>query len=805
MQENLEIIITANSSGANRNISNTERELEKLKKKTEETQNKISETMASIKRGVTVALASVTALVAGMGALGRSATENQKSIGRLISSFQALGSSAKQATKTYTQLFGFLGDSGTATEAANLLAQITTNTKDLEQWTKILQGVYATFPDSLPVEALAEATNETIKVGQVTGNLADAVNWLGVSEDAVNAQLAQLNTTQEREAYLRSLLNGLYGQAAEIYAINNAEMIAYNQSQAKLSATLAQLSKTLTPVLTAFNNVATVLLTSLAPAIEWVSAAIVVFCEWIAKAVAWVGAFFGVSISFGNAANNIGKVNTGLGKMNNQLESGVASANALKKATMGFDELNVVPSNSGSGGASVSGGGGAIDVPQIDTSAITSGVDQFKQKIAEVKEEIQGVLVLVGLVAIGLLAWKIAEFVTGIQNGTLAMSVLLDKLKFVGGIMLIIAGALLLIKGYSDAWANGIDWENFALILGGIGLIVGGVTLAFGALAGAIATIIGGVALVVLGIKDLVTNGYSMQGVLTVLVGVILLIVGALWAFNAALLANPITWVVIAILALVATFVILWNECEGFRNFWINLWDNIKKAFKAVWEWLKQAAIDIGNFFVDAWEFIKDAWSACGDFFSGIWEGIKNAFGAVGTWFKDTFTKAWEGVKNVFSTGGKIFDGIKSGISNVFTTVVNGLIGGINKVIAVPFNKINSILNWIRGIEVAGFKPFKDLWGYNPLSVPQIPKLAKGGITMGNTIANIGEDGYTEAVLPLERNTEWMDVLAERIANRNSAPSRIVLMVDGKELGYAAINGINGITQQTGSLQLRMI
>ena len=185
------------------------------------------------------------------------------------------------------------------------------------------------------------------------------------------------------------------------------------------------------------------------------------------------------------------------------------------------------------------------------------------------------------------------------------------------------------------------------------------------------------------------------------------------------------------------------------------------------------------------------------------WDGVKSVFGAVADWFKNVFTKAWDGVRKVFSVGGKIFDGIKDGIANVFKTVVNGIIGGINKVIAVPFNAINGVLNKIRSVSVAGIEPFKGLIKYNALSVPQIPKLATGGIVTGSTIANIGENGR-EAVLPLENNTEWMDTLADKIAERNSSPSKIVLQVGEKELGWAAINGINGITKQTGNIQLAL-
>ena len=84
-----------------------------------------------------------------------------------------------------------------------------------------------------------------------------------------------------------------------------------------------------------------------------------------------------------------------------------------------------------------------------------------------------------------------------------------------------------------------------------------------------------------------------------------------------------------------------------------------------------------------------------------------------------------------------------------------------------------------------------------------MPRLAEGGIATRSVLANIGEAGK-EAVLPLEYNTEWMDTLADKIAARNSGPTKIVLKVGEKELGWATIDSINSITKQTGAIQLTL-
>lgn len=215
------------------------------------------------------------------------------------------------------------------------------------------------------------------------------------------------------------------------------------------------------------------------------------------------------------------------------------------------------------------------------------------------------------------------------------------------------------------------------------------------------------------------------------------------WLLNAAMSANPIGLVVAAIAALVAAFVYLWNNCDGFREFWINLWDKIKAV----------VATAVAG--------IKNVWNGITGFFSGIWNGIKGAFGNVADWFKNIFTRAWNGVKNVFSTGGKIFSGITTGISNVFKNIVNKIIGGINNVISVPFKAINTMLKKLKSINILGVAPFG--W-VTEFKIPQIPMLAKGGIVDSPTAAVIGDAGK-EAVMPLEHNTGWIDSLAARISS----------------------------------------
>ena len=136
----------------------------------------------------------------------------------------------------------------------------------------------------------------------------------------------------------------------------------------------------------------------------------------------------------------------------------------------------------------------------------------------------------------------------------------------------------------------------------------------------------------------------------------------AMIALNAVMLANPIFLIIAAVTALIAIFVLLWNKCEGFRNFWKGLWEEIKKTVEKY--------IDaIVNFFKTAWEVIKLVWSAVTDFFKGIWDGIKEVFSDVKDFFVSRFKQSVENVKIVWNAITGFFKGIWNGIKNIFKSV----------------------------------------------------------------------------------------------------------------------------------------
>ena len=221
------------------------------------------------------------------------------------------------------------------------------------------------------------------------------------------------------------------------------------------------------------------------------------------------------------------------------------------------------------------------------------------------------------------------------------------------------------------------------------------------------------------------------------LAGVINAAKGVFAAFNAVCAANPYVIIIAAIVALVAAFIYLWNNCEEFRQFWIDLWESIKEIAIAVWEALKA-------FFKAAWEAIKTTattvWNAIKDFFSGLWEGIKNIFTTVVNAITTFLSTAWNGIKNTVTTVWNaiktFFTTIWNGIKNVFTTVVNA----ISTFLTTAWNGIKNTATTIWNA-ISGF--FTTCWNGIKNAVTSAVNAIKNAVTTAwnnikNTVTSIG-------------------------------------------------------------------
>ena len=285
------------------------------------------------------------------------------------------------------------------------------------------------------------------------------------------------------------------------------------------------------------------------------------------------------------------------------------------------------------------------------------------------------------------------------------------------------------------------------------------------------------------------------------------------------------------------------NVATWFSTMFTNAWNGIVNVFKSIGQWFKDRWNDVvnalsnvatwfGTMFKNAWNGIVNVFSVAGSWFSGIWGGIKavfsgvveffrgifqgawntitSIFSTIPNWFSNIFSKAWAGVRDVFSTGGRIFMGITEGILGTFKTVVNGIIGGINRVITIPFNGINGILDGIRGISVMGVAPFS--W-IGRISTPQIPMLAQGGFVKANTpqLAMIGDNKHYGEIVAPENKMLAMAREAARLSKDSNSSAEVVallrqlvalvagmdLNIDGESVTRKIFDIANGIQQRT--------
>lgn len=481
------------------------------------------------------------------------------------------------------------------------------------------------------------------------------------------------------------------------------------------------------------------LISAFAPIYNYILPAIRTLLTWLAKLTAVVSVF--INSLFGKTASQADASAKALYNQASATEAAGDAAEKAKKQLSGLDEMNRWESNDSSGG----GGGGSSGIaPKFDLS---DQVDTGKiGKIAAVVRELSP---YVAAVAAGFAAWKIGKKFLG--N--------LSKAK---QLALAVAGAVLMAINVADMLKNGINFDNLTGYIIGAAAAVTGLGLAFGVLGGAITAIVAGLVLLGVAIRDVIKNGFNNKN-LTAITVALLTIGGAIAIITGA-------WIPLLIAAIAA--VVVWIVAK-----WTSIKEWISKTISSIDAAFEQFLANVEEGVAAAVDWVIEKWTAVKDWFSGLWEkvssgavaawdGIKSAFKSVPEWFQSKFRDAWQKVKDVFSTGGRIWSGIKEGIESTFHTVVNAIIRGMNTIIAVPFNKINSMLNTIRNAHFLGISPFQNMWGVNPLPVPQIPMLARG------------------AVIPANR--QFLAVLGDqRNGNNLEAPESLLRQIVREEAGGA--------------------
>lgn len=252
MNEELKIIIKAETEQLRDELQKGKKEVEDFGKDSEKNFDTFDDAVAKAKDACKTAMvgiaAAITGAVAAMTALAEETREFRNNQAKLTTAFETAGASAETATKVYDELYRVLGDDGQATEAAAHLAKLSNNQEELAEWTDIAKGVYAEFGDSLPIEGLTEAANETAKTGKLTGSLADALNWAGIKEDDFQESLDKCNTEAEREQKIRSTLIKTYKNSSTAYEKNNKNVLKANEAQNKLNKAMAKAGDTVEPV-----------------------------------------------------------------------------------------------------------------------------------------------------------------------------------------------------------------------------------------------------------------------------------------------------------------------------------------------------------------------------------------------------------------------------------------------------------------------------------------------------------------------------------------------------------------------------
>lgn len=631
-----------------------------------------------------------------------------------------------------------------AKKAANNVDKAAQKVATLRQQLEELQAVAENEKKTRSTGTVSQETGEAIqkttqqlKMAQLdleSSQIAHEKASAAVSEYVGKQRLAAL-TTQNVSEQFKKFTKRIAGLAKRVFIFTMITKALRTMRKMLLSTIGADKQMS-----TSLAQIRGNLISAFAPIYNYILPAIRTLLAWLAKLTAVVSVF--INSLFGKTASQADASAKALYNQASAAEAAGDAAEKTKKQLSGLDEMNRWESNDSSGGGG--GGGSSGAAPKFDLS---DQVDTGKiGKIAAVVRELSP---YVAAVAAGFAAWKIGKKFLG--N--------LSKAK---QLALAVAGAVLMAINVVDMLKNGINFDNLTGYIIGAAAAVTGLGLAFGVLGGAITAIVAGLVLLGVAIRDVIKNGFNSKN-LTAITVALLTIGGAIAIITGA-------WIPLLIAAIAA--VVVWIVAK-----WTSIKEWISKTISSIDAAFEQFLANVEEGVAAAVDWVIEKWTAVKDWFSGLWEkvssgavaawdGIKSAFKSVPEWFQSKFRDAWQKVKDVFSTGGRIWSGIKEGIESTFRTVVNAIIRGMNTIIAVPFNRINSMLNMIRNASFLGISPFQNFWGVNPLPVPQIPMLARG------------------AVIPANR--QFLAVLGDqRNGNNLEAPESLLRQIVREEAGGA--------------------
>ena len=768
--EELKVVITAETSGLKKELNSLKTQLNKTEKTVTKTTGGMKKALSSLTKGFTA-----TAIVYGLIKVGKQAVQTasdlqevqnvvEVSFGSMSAEVDKFAENAlkkfglsKLSAKQFASTFMAMSNGmGIAAEAGkNMSLNLTALAGDLASFRNVEQDVAFTA-----LKSVFTGETETLKqfgIVMTEANLEAYALSQGITK-SYNA-MSQAEKVALRYSFVLNATKGAQGDFART-SNNWANQVRILKEQFKELAGIIGngLLKVLQPLIILLNKV-------LGLAIS------------VANSLSQ--AFGGKKIkesstSVSNMASGMSDIASGAEDTSSGLDSADKSAKKLKRTLAGFDQLNVLStSDSGSSTSSGAGGGGG-DITGLANASYISTEEEVESGVSKADEYFK----------------QVSEIYHKWFDNLPKLKINFDKEQ-----------ALEDIKGI------GLDVLNTISGLGSFVITIG-INLANDLDIGKLA-------------NDFISLVKSVTGLASSLTDVLVPAFEKLYDIG---LKPVVEWIgekvhdafktLSGIIDDFAKFVE--DNAEGFKAWgeilgvvakaiWSIIepmadaaWNTFKGLILAIYEVFKvllKILLEVGKALVKVVKDPKQAWddfkSYVGSFFDNMKNkagsavsGIKEAFKGIPEWFRTTFTKAWTNVKNVFSKGGKVFTGIKDGILSGLKSVINALIKGINRVVAIPFNGLNAALNKLKNVKILGRKPFSKLIGN--ISVPQIPMLAKGGVITSPTIAMMGE--YAGAKTNPEIVTP-QSILKETISSSNDDLINALLSATGRII--KAINDSN--------------
>lgn len=628
-------------SGAEKNISGTGKALGALK---------------TIGSGVGTAMTAVAGATAAAGgaliAAAETTREYREDMNRLDAAFVSAGKTADSARQSYSDFYAVLGESDRSVEAVNHLAKLCNTEEELAQWSTICAGVSATFGDSLPIEGLTEAANETAKVGQVTGPLADALNWAGISEDKFNRQLALCNSEQERAALITSTLAGTYQTAAAEFENMNADVMASREATLQLNEAMATIGAAVEPILTKLK---------------------------LMGAEAFEGIANGINLLLN------GNIEEGI----NNLSSSISNALTIVTKTLG----NALPTIMPIAVTIITELANALvaSLP-ILVQTLVGNLPIFVDGLVQIFDGL--VAALPGLVQIlaGSLPTLIPQIVDGLVNMFVSVADYLPS---------IIQPLLAQLPAILETIASSLS-ENLPVLIGTLtNLIIGIVnmlpemiepiiTLLPTLISSVIEALISNLPMIITGLAKIVAAiVIALPGILVTLgesfINIITTYFSAAWEGIKSIFSQLSPWFGEKFAEAGNAVKSAWN---GITSFFGSIWGGIQGIFSSVGSWFL-------NKFTEAKTNITQAWNTVTSFFSDIWEKIKSVFqpGAFTEIGNNLVAGLWDGISSSWNW---LIGHISDWCGNILDSVLSFF--GINSPSRVMRDEVGAML--VEGIAV---------------------------------------------------------------------------------------------------------